>query len=70
MGINTQIEKTRVEIISVLQNSKLPVGVCYYLTKDVLSEVESTYQQALMQEAAMEANAPVERASANEKEEE
>lgn len=70
MGINTQIEKTRAEIISVLQNSKLPVGVCYYLTKDVLSEVESTYQQALMQEAAMEANTPVERASANEKEEE
>lgn len=70
MGINTQIEKTRAEIISILQNSKLPVGVCYYLTKDVLSEVESTYQQALMQEAAIEANAPVERASANEKEEE
>ncbi len=43
MDINEKIEQTHQIIISLLQKTQLPIGITYYLIKDVLNTVEKQY---------------------------
>lgn len=47
MNINQQIENTRQELINTLNNSQLPIGIVYYILKDIMTEVNNMYQTSL-----------------------
>lgn len=47
MFSNANLEIFRQRLVELLNNSQLPVGVAYYIMKDVLIEVEKLYQQAI-----------------------
>lgn len=49
-GLNTLIEKLHQNLINDINSSQLPVGIIYYVAKDVFSEIEKGYQNALSQE--------------------
>lgn len=48
--MNLQIENTKTEIINVINNSGLPIGVIHYLIRDIKNEVAYEYQKAITQE--------------------
>lgn len=48
--MNYQIEIFHQEIINILNKSGLPIGVAYYIMKDVLKELEDAYIQAINKE--------------------
>ena len=48
MNINQEIEQVRNNIVSVINNSNMPIGVVYYVMKDVMSEIELSYQKVLV----------------------
>lgn len=48
--MNLQIENTKTEIINVINNSGLPIGIIHYLFRDIADEVASEYRKVLIQE--------------------
>ena len=52
--MNLQIEQTKNEIINVINNSGLPIGVIYYLFKDINTEVANEYGKTLNAERQMQ----------------
>ena len=46
--MNLQIENVKQNIINVINNSGLPIGVIHYLFKDISKEVADEYNKALM----------------------
>lgn len=48
--INSKIEFTKEQLINVINNSELPIGVIYYLLKDISDEVIVEYNRAIAQE--------------------
>ena len=48
MNINQEIEQVRNNIVSVINNSNMPIGVVYYVRKDIMSEIELSYQKVLV----------------------
>lgn len=48
--INSKIEFTKEQIINVINNSGLPIGVIHYLLKDISNEVIVEYNRAIAQE--------------------
>lgn len=48
--MNLQIENTKTEIINVINDSGLPIGVIHYLLGDIKNEVTYEYKKALAQE--------------------
>ena len=48
MNINQEIEQVRNNIVSVITNSNMPIGVVYYVMKDIMSEIELSYQKVLV----------------------
>ena len=48
MNINQEIEQVRNNIVSVINNSNMPIGVVYYVMKDIMSEIELSYQKVLV----------------------
>ena len=51
ISINTQINFFKKNIANVIGNSQLPVGVLYYILKDVMRDIENLYEDALQKEA-------------------
>lgn len=51
IGINTRINFFKKNIANVISNSQLPVGVLYYVLKDVFKEIETLYENTLQKEA-------------------
>lgn len=49
--INLLIEDLKNNLITDVQNSNLPLGICYYIVKDVFKELENTYFTTLNEEA-------------------
>jgi len=47
MGINTLIEQFQKTLIEAVNDCQLPVGVAFYVAKDVFSQIEAEYQKAL-----------------------
>ena len=50
MGLNTLMEDLQQKLINDINNSQLPVGIVYYIAKDVFSQVEKEYQRTLKEE--------------------
>lgn len=48
--INSKIEFTKEQLINVINNSGLPIGVIHYLLKDISNEVVVEYNCAIAQE--------------------
>ena len=51
MGINTLINVFKENVSNVINNSQLPIGIVYYVLKDLLSEVEKIYTKSLQKES-------------------
>lgn len=51
MGINTLINVLKENLSNVINNSQLPIGVVYYVLKDLLIEVEGVYEKSLQKES-------------------
>lgn len=51
VSINTNINLFRKNIAEAINISQLPVGVLYYLLKDILSDVENIYEETLKKES-------------------
>ena len=49
--MNLQIYNTTQELSNVINNSNLPVGVVYYIIKDLYAQVAELYEQQVTQEA-------------------
>ena len=54
MGLNTLIEDLQNKLIDDINNSQLPVGIIYYIAKDVFSQIETEYQKSLTLEKQQE----------------
>lgn len=50
MGLNTLMEDLQNKLINDINNSQLPVGIVYYIAKDVFSQIENEYQRTLKEE--------------------
>lgn len=50
ISINTKINVFRQNIADVISSSQLPVGVLYYVFKDVINEIEVLYDNILKKE--------------------
>lgn len=48
--INSKIEFTKEQLINVINNSGLPIGVIHYLLKDISNEVIAEYNRVITQE--------------------
>ena len=51
ISINTSINLFRKNVAEAINISQLPVGVLYYLLKDIVSEVEKIYDETLQKES-------------------
>lgn len=48
--INLKIELLKEQLINIINNSGLPIGVIHYLLKDILNEVIVEYNNAIIHE--------------------
>ena len=53
-GINILIENLHEKLIKDINSCQLPVGIIYYVAKDVFREIELGYQRQLIQEKEQE----------------
>lgn len=53
-NFNTQLNNLKTDLINTINQSGIPVGVVYYLLKDILSEVTDSYKQTLAIEKQIE----------------
>lgn len=47
MNINLKIEEVKVNIEKIMTESQLPLGIIYYLFKDIYSQIERQYYASL-----------------------
>ena len=45
--VNITIEEFKLSIINLLNNSNMPIGMIYYIMKDVFGEITEEYQNYL-----------------------
>ena len=50
MNFNYLIEDYKRSIVESIQQSQLPIGIIYYLFKDIVSEIEQTYNRTIQAE--------------------
>ena len=53
-GINTLMEDLHEKLIKDINSCQLPVGIVYYVAKDVFREIELGYQKELIREKEQE----------------
>ena len=63
MEINSKIDQTHDLILQVLAQSQLPLGVIFYILKDILNSVEKHYYGFLNSQALKEDNEQLEEKS-------
>lgn len=49
-GINTLMEDLHEKLIKDINSCQLPVGIIYYVAKDIFREIELGYQKELVRE--------------------
>ena len=47
MGLNTMIQELQSNLIKDINASKLPVGIVFFVLKDIFNETEKSYINAL-----------------------
>ena len=60
MGLNTIIDELHNNLINDINKSQLPIGIIYYIVKDVFSNVSDAYKETLIQEQLENKKTPVE----------
>ena len=50
MNFNYLIEDYKRSIVESIQQSQLPIGIIYYLFKDIVNEIEQTYNRTIQAE--------------------
>ena len=50
IGFNTYLHDFRNNIINTVNDSGLPVGVVYYIMKDILNDIQNAYENTLKKE--------------------
>lgn len=72
MSVNYSIENFRQNVYELINNSQMPIGIAYFIFKDIFADITAAYQNAVQQEAqeamaaAQEAAAPAEEAPTEE----
>ena len=49
MNINIQIKQFQQNLIQIIQESQLPVGIVYYILKNQLNEIDGLYKNTVEQ---------------------
>ena len=47
-NFNTQLNDLKNNLINTINQSGIPVGVIYYLLKDILADVAESYKQSIL----------------------
>lgn len=50
LGFNAQCENLKNNIVEVINNSKLPITVTYYILQEILSAAEQQKEQSIIKE--------------------
>lgn len=50
MGFNTHLYNFKNDLVSTINNSGLPVGVVYYVVKDLFIDIQNAYEDILKNE--------------------
>jgi len=55
VGFNTHLYNLKNDLVNTINNSGLPVGVAYYIVKDLFMDIQNAYESTLKkeQEAAL-----------------
>ena len=67
MSVNYSIENFRQNVYELINNSQMPIGIAYFVFKDIFADITAAYQNAVQQEA-QEAAAAAEEVPAEETE--
>lgn len=65
MSVNYSIESFRQNVYELINKSQMPIGIAYFVFKDIFADIAAAYQSAVQQEA-QEAAAAAEEAPAAE----
>ena len=50
IGFNTYLNNFKTNMVNEINNSGLPVGVVYYIMKDLLNDIQNAYENTLKKE--------------------
>ena len=50
IGFNTYLNNFKTNMVNEINNSGLPVGVVYYIMKDLLNDIQTVYETTLKKE--------------------
>ena len=50
IGINTVMQVFKDNLVMTIKNSQLPIGIIYYIFKDVYNDLEKIYNETLEKE--------------------
>lgn len=53
IGFNTQLYNFKNDLINTVNKSGLPVGIAYYIVKDLFMEIQNAYEATLKNEKEM-----------------
>lgn len=53
-NFNTKLNNLKSDLVTIINQSDIPVGAVYYLVKDLLAEIEGSYKQTLLIEEQVE----------------
>lgn len=53
-GFNTMCEKYKNDLVELVNQSGLPIGAIYFITRNIMAEIEKTYYGAINSEACEE----------------
>lgn len=53
MNFNTRMELLKQNIVQLIGESELPVGVIYYILKDLFEDITNAYNQSLVLEKSL-----------------
>ena len=51
IGFNTRCEKLKQTLVNTINQSNLPISVVFYITKSIMTDIETTYYGVLNSEA-------------------
>jgi TRAP-type C4-dicarboxylate transport system substrate-binding protein len=51
MSVNYSIESFRQNVYDLINKSQMPIGIAYFVCKDVFADIAAAYQSAVQQEA-------------------
>lgn len=56
IGFNSLLNNLKNDLAETIKKSGLPIGIIYYIVKDLLNEITETYKDTLLLEANQQIN--------------